>query len=154
VGHYPAIWGLIPQSAIQGTVPQCGSLSRNLGPYPTICNSGHCPTMWGSIPKFEAVSCILRHCMIIWGRIPQFGFNLSGKSSVFCICLFDMKITEDGLKEIEAFWSLSGLYVRAYVLIHVLVLIFYLLNSSYFLREYEPVVLRIGNSVSLLICRT
>jgi len=34
-----------------------------------------------------------------------------------------MKIPEEDLKEIEKFWSLSGLYMRAYVLMHVLVLI-------------------------------
>jgi hypothetical protein len=53
----------------------------------------------------------------------RFNFNLSGKSSVFYICLLDMKIPEDELKKIETFWSLGGLYLQAYVLIHVSALV-------------------------------
>ena len=45
-------------------------------------------------------------------------------SSVFCVCLFDVRIPEDDLKKIETWRSISGLYVKLYILmfLHLLAL--------------------------------
>jgi hypothetical protein len=50
-------------------------------------------------------------------------FNLIDKSSVFYVCLFDVRLPEDDLKKIETCPSISGLYVKLCILVLVRMLV-------------------------------
>jgi hypothetical protein len=58
-------------------------------------------------------------------------FYLFVKSLVFFICLFDVRLSEDDLKKIEIFRSISGLYVEMYTLMLVLFSVLSIKKSCY-----------------------